>query len=228
MEVEAKDLNKIMDGIIEAERIEQYVELGKLAQNLIPAFNVLQNDLEHQDNYYAQIANLILEYYGEDIRFDRPTECDVMNMAVGADPDILSFYTLADLPIMLDSGPLGELTSGCELMLTLVMAYYHKCIKTVDNLDNYHYITMEYIIRGVIKELCLHNFLVTEDSDDAKLNTLALWMLNKAVSILAIMYAYVNNTFKNDFLPLFAIIGEDNKEVMEEKKYGILVFHYKK
>ena len=229
MELNEDTLSSMTDKLIEEKAVEKYVELGKLAEQLIPQFNVMQSDLDNQEDYYIQIGNLILEYYGENtIKLEKPLKCSVFNMYVGADPDILGFYTFSDLPIMVDNSTLGELTSGCELMLTLVMAYYHKCIKNIDNLDKYHYITIEYIIRGVTKELCLHKFLLTEDNDDTKLNTFALWMLNKAVSLLAIMYSYVNKVFKDDFLPLFAVTGEDNEEIIDEKKYGILVFHYKK
>lgn len=78
------------------------------------------------------------------------------------------------------------------------------------------------------KELCLHKFLMTESSDDEKLVILTDWVLNKVVGILAIMHAYVNKTFKDGLLPLFAITGEDSEENENLKKYGILIFNYKK
>ena len=229
MEVEAKDLNNMMDNIIEAERIGQYVELGKLAQNLIPLFNVMQSDLDNQEDYYIQIGNLILEYYGENIKkLEKPLKCSVFNMYVGAAPEISDFYTFSDLPVIISNGTLMELTSGCEIILTLVMAYFHKCIPNPENMQKYHYTTIEFITRGVIKELCLHKFLMTESSDDEKLVILTNWILNKVVGILAIMHSYVRKTFKDGFLPLFAITGEDSEENENLKKYGILIFNYKK
>lgn len=228
MELNEDTLSSMTDKLIEEKAVEQYVELGKLAVQLIPLFNVIQSDLDNQEDYYIQIGNLILEYYGENIKLEKPLKCSVFNMYVGAAPEISDFYTFSDLPVMISNGTLMELTSGCEIILTLVMAYFHKCIPNPENMQKYHYTTIEFITRGVIKELCLHKFLMTESSDDEKLAILTDWILNKVVGILAIMHAYVNKTFKDGFLPLFAITGEDSKENENLKKYGILIFNYKK
>lgn len=218
MELNDDTLSSITDKLIEEKAVEQYVELGKLAVQLVPLFNVLQSDIDNQEDYYIQIGNLILEYYGENIKLEKPLKCSVFNMYVGAAPEISSFYTFSDLPVMISNGTLMELTSGCEIILTLVMAYFHKCIPNPENMQKYHYTTIEFITRGVIKELCLHKFLMTESSDDEKLVILTDWILNKVVGILAIMHAYVNKTFKDGFLPLFAITGEDSKENENLKK----------
>lgn len=228
MELNEDTLSSMTDKLIEEKAVEQYVELGKLAVQLIPLFNVMQSDLDNQEDYYIQIGNLILEYYGENIKLEKPLKCSVFNMYVGAAPEISDFYTFSDLPVMISNGTLMELTSGCEIILTLVMAYFHKCIPNPENMQKYHYTTIEFITRGVIKELCLHKFLMTESSDDEKLVILTDWVLNKVVGILAIMHAYVNKTFKDGFLPLFAITGEDSEENENLKKYGILIFNYKK
>lgn len=229
MELNNDTLSSITDKLIEEKAVEQYVELGKLAQQLIPLFNVMQSDLDNQEDYYIQIGNLILEYYGENtIKLEKPLKCSVFNMYVGAAPEISDFYTFSDLPVMISNGTLMELTSGCEIILTLVMAYFHKCIPDPENMQKYHYTTIEFITRGVIKELCLHKFLMTESSDDEKLVILTDWVLNKVVGILAIMHSYVRKTFKDGFLPLFAITGEDSEENENLKKYGILIFNYKK
>ena len=228
MELNEDMLSSMTDNLIEEKAVEQYVELGKLAVQLIPQFNVMQSDLDNQEDYYIQIGNLILEYYGENIKLEKPLKCKVFNMYVGAAPEISAFYTFSDLPVMISNGTLMELTSGCEIILTLVMAYFHKCIPNPENMQKYHYTTIEFITRGVIKELCLHKFLITESSDDEKLAILTDWILNKVVGILAIIHAYVNKTFKDGFLPLFAITGEDSKENENLKKYGILIFNYKK
>lgn len=228
MELNNDTLSSMADNLIEEKAVEQYVELGKLAVQLIPLFNVIQSDLDNQEDYYIQIGNLILEYYGENIKLEKPLKCSVFNMYVGAAPEISDFYTFSDLPVMISNGTLMELTSGCEIILTLVMAYFHKCIPNPENMQNYHYTTIEFITRGVIKELCLHKFLMTESSDDEKLAILTDWILNNVVGILAIMHSYVNKTFKDGFLPLFAITGEDSKENENLKKYGILIFNYKK
>lgn len=228
MELNEDTLSSMTDKLIEEKAVEQYVELGKLAVQLIPQFNVLQSDVDNQEDYYIQIGNLILEYYGENIKLEKPLKCSVFNMYVGAAPEISAFYTFSDLPVMISNGTLMELTSGCEIILTLVMAYFHKCIPNPENMQKYHYTTIEFITRGVIKELCLHKFLMTESSDDEKLAILTDWILNKVVGILAIMHAYVNKTFKDGFLPLFAITGEDSEENENLKKYGILIFNYKK
>jgi hypothetical protein len=229
MELNDDTLSSMTDKLIEEKAVEQYVELGKLAQQLIPLFNVMQSDLDNQEDYYIQIGNLILEYYGENIKkLEKPLKCSVFNMYVGAAPEISDFYTFSDLPVMISNGTLMELTSRCEIILTLVMAYFHKCILDPENMQKYHYTTIEFITRGVIKELCLHKFLMTESSDDEKLVILTDWILNKVVGILAIMHSYVRKTFKDGFLPLFAITGEDNEENENLKKYGILIFNYKK
>ena len=228
MESVTEDFKNIADNIIESQRVKQYVELGKLAQDLIPLFTTLQNDLDHQDSYYIKIANTVLEYYGENLKLEKPGECNVFNMYVGADPAILSFYTFSDLPIMTDDATLGELKPGCELILTLIIAYYHKCIKSIDNFDRYHAIAIEYITRGVATELCLHKFLLSEEDDKSKLDTFTAWMLNNVKSILGIMYSYANKAFNGNFLPLFMVAGQDTDETEDEEKYGILVFHYKK
>ena len=228
MELNEDTLSSMTDKLIEEKAVEQYVELGKLAVQLIPQFNVLQSDIDNQEDYYIQIGNLILEYYGENIKLEKPLKCSVFNMYVGAAPEISAFYTFSDLPVMISNGTLMELTSGCEIILTLVMAYFHKCIPNPENMQKYHYTTIEFITRGVIKELCLHKFLMTESSDDEKLAILTDWILNKVVGILAIMHSYVRKTFKDGFLPLFAITGEDSEENENLKKYGILIFNYKK
>ncbi len=228
MELNDDTLSSITDKLIEEKAVEQYVELGKLAVQLVPLFNVLQSDIDNQEDYYIQIGNLILEYYGENIKLEKPLKCSVFNMYVGAAPEISDFYTFSDLPVMISNGTLMELTSGCEIILTLVMAYFHKCIPNPENMQKYHYTTIEFITRGVIKELCLHKFLMTESSDDEKLAILTDWILNKVVGILAIMHSYVRKTFKDGFLPLFAITGEDSEENENLKKYGILIFNYKK
>ena len=228
MELNDDTLSSMTDKLIEEKAVEQYVQLGKLAVQLIPQFNVMQSDLDNQEDYYIQIGNLILEYYGENIKLEKPLKCSVFNMYVGAAPEISDFYTFSDLPVMISNGTLMELTSGCEIILTLVMAYFHKCIPNPENMQKYHYTTIEFITRGVIKELCLHKFLMTESSDDEKLVILTDWVFNKVVGILAIMHAYVNKTFKDGFLPLFAITGEDSEENENLKKYGILIFNYKK
>lgn len=228
MELNEDMLSSMTDNLIEEKAVEQYVELGKLAVQLILLFNVLQSDIDNQEDYYIQIGNLILEYYGENIKLEKPLKCSVFNMYVGATPEISDFYTFSDLPVMISNGTLMELTSGCEIILTLVMAYFHKCIPNIENMQKYHYTTIEYITRGVIKELCLHKFLMTESSDDEKLAILTDWILNKVVGILAIMHSYVRKTFKDGFLPLFAITGEDSEENENLKKYGILIFNYKK
>lgn len=226
MELNDDTLSSITDKLIEEKAVEQYVELGKLAVQLVPLFNVLQSDIDNQEDYYIQIGNLILEYYGENIKLEKPLKCKVFNMYVGAAPEISDFYTFSDLPVMISNGTLMELTSGCEIILTLVMAYFHKCIPNPENMQKYHYTTIEFITRGVIKELCLHKFLMTESSDDEKLAILTDWILNKVVGILAIMHSYVRKTFKDGFLPLFAITGEDSEENENLKKYGILIFNY--
>lgn len=228
MELNDDTLSSMTDKLIEEKAVEQYVQLGKLAVQLIPQFNVMQSDLDNQEDYYIQIGNLILEYYGENIKLEKPLKCKVFNMYVGAAPEISDFYTFSDLPVMISNGTLMELTSGCEIILTLVMAYFHKCIPNIENMQKYHYTTIEFITRGVIKELCLHKFLMTESSDDEKLVILTNWILNKVVGILAIMHSYVRKTFKDGFLPLFAITGEDSEENENLKKYGILIFNYKK
>lgn len=228
MELNEDTLSSMTDKLIEEKAVEQYVELGKLAVQLIPLFNVMQSDLDNQEDYYIQIGNLILEYYGENIKLEKPLKCSVFNMYVGAAPEISDFYTFSDLPVMISNGTLMELTSGCEIILTLVMTYFHKCIPDPENMQKYHYTTIEFITRGVIKELCLHKFLMTESSDDEKLVILTDWVLNKVVGILAIMHSYVRKTFKDGFLPLFAITGEDSEENENLKKYGILIFNYKK
>lgn len=228
MELNEDMLSSMTDNLIEEKAVEQYVELGKLAVQLVPLFNVLQSDIDNQEDYYIQIGNLILEYYGENIKLEKPLKCKVFNMYVGAAPEISDFYTFSDLPVMISNGTLMELTSGCEIILTLVMAYFHKCIPNPENMQKYHYTTIEFITRGVIKELCLHKFLMTESSDDEKLAILTDWILNKVVGILAIMHSYVRKTFKDGFLPLFAITGEDSEENENLKKYGILIFNYKK
>ena len=228
MELNDDTLSSITDKLIEEKAVEQYVELGKLAVQLVPLFNVLQSYIDNQEDYYIQIGNLILEYYGENIKLEKPLKCKVFNMYVGAAPEISDFYTFSDLPVMISNGTLMELTSGCEIILTLVMAYFHKCIPNPENMQKYHYTTIEFITRGVIKELCLHKFLMTESSDDEKLAILTDWILNKVVGILAIMHSYVRKTFKDGFLPLFAITGEDSEENENLKKYGILIFNYKK
>lgn len=228
MELNDDTLSSITDKLIEEKAVEQYVELGKLAVQLVPLFNVLQSNIDNQEDYYIQIGNLILEYYGENIKLEKPLKCKVFNMYVGAAPEISDFYTFSDLPVMISNGTLMELTSGCEIILTLVMAYFHKCIPNPENMQKYHYTTIEFITRGVIKELCLHKFLMTESSDDEKLAILTDWILNKVVGILAIMHSYVRKTFKDGFLPLFAITGEDSEENENLKKYGILIFNYKK
>ena len=166
MELNDDTLSSMADNLIEEKAVEQYVELGKLAVQLVPLFNVLQSDIDNQEDYYIQIGNLILEYYGENIKLEKPLKCSVFNMYVGAAPEISDFYTFSDLPVMISNGTLMELTSGCEIILTLVMAYFHKCIPDPENMQKYHYITIEFITRGVIKELCLHKFLMTESSDD--------------------------------------------------------------
>ena len=226
MELNDDTLSSMTDKLIEEKAVEQYVELGKLALQLIPLFNVMQSDLDNQEDYYIQIGNLILEYYGENIKLEKPLKCSVFNMYVGAAPEISDFYTFSDLPVMISNGTLMELTSGCEIILTLAMAYFHKCIPNPENMQKYDYTTIEFITRGVIKELCLHKFLMTESSDDEKLVILTDWILNKVVGILAIMHSYVRKTFKDGFLPLFAIT--DNEEDENLKKYGILIFNYKK
>lgn len=228
MELNDDTLSSITDKLIEEKAVEQYVELGKLAVQLIPQFNILQNDIDNQEDYYIQIGNLILEYYGENIKLEKPLKCSVFNMYVGEAPEISDFYTFSDLPVMISNGTLMELTSGCEIILTLVMAYFHKCIPNIENMQKYHYTTIEFITRGVIKELCLHKFLMTESSDDEKLAILTDWILNRVMGILAIMHSYVHKTFKDGFLPLFAITGEDSEENENLKKYGILIFNYKK
>lgn len=228
MELNEDMLSSMTDNLIEEKAVEQYVELGKLAVQLVPLFNVLQSDIDNQEDYYIQIGNLILEYYGENIKLEKPLKCKVFNMYVGTAPEISDFYTFSDLPVMISNGTLMELTSGCEIILTLVMAYFHKCIPNPENMQKYHYTTIEFITRGVIKELCLHKFLMTESSDDEKLAILTDWILNKVVGILAIMHSYVRKTFKDGFLPLFAITGEDSEENENLKKYGILIFNYKK
>ncbi len=228
MELNEDMLSSMTDNLIEEKAVEQYVELGKLAVQPIPLFNVVQSDLDNQEDYYIQIGNLILEYYGENIKLEKLLKCKVFNMYVGAAPEISDFYTFSDLPVMISNGTLMELTSGCEIILTLVMAYFHKCIPNPENMQKYHYTTIEFITRGVIKELCLHKFLMTESSDDEKLAILTDWILNKVVGILAIMHSYVRKTFKDGFLPLFAITGEDSEENENLKKYGILIFNYKK
>ena len=228
MELNEDMLSSMTDNLIEEKAVEQYVELGKLAVQLVPLFNVLQSDIDNQEDYYIQIGNLILEYYGENIKLEKPLKCKVFNMYVGAAPEISDFYTFSDLPVMISNGTLMELTSGCEIILTLVMAYFHKCIPNPENMQKYHYTTIEFITRGVIKELCLHKFLMAESSDDEKLVILTDWIHNKVVGILAIMHSYVRKTFKDGFLPLFAITGEDSEENENLKKYGILIFNYKK
>ena len=65
MELNEDTLSSMTDNLIEEKAVEQYVELGKLAVQLIPLFNVLQSDVDNQEDYYIQIGNLILEYYGE-------------------------------------------------------------------------------------------------------------------------------------------------------------------
>ena len=228
MELNEDMLSSMTDNLIEEKAVEQYVELGKLAVQLVPLFNVLQSDIDNQEDYYIQIGNLILEYYGENIKLEKPLKCKVFNMYVDAAPEISAFYTFSDLPVMISNGTLMELTSGCEIILTLVMAYFHKCIPNPENMQKYHYTTIEFITRGVIKELCLHKFLITESSDDEKLAILTDRILNKVVGILAIMHSYMRKTFKDGFLPLFAITGEDSEENENLKKYGILIFNYKK
>lgn len=42
MELNNDTLSSITDKLIEEKAVEQYVELGKLAQQLIPLFNVMQ------------------------------------------------------------------------------------------------------------------------------------------------------------------------------------------
>lgn len=228
MAVDTVGSNDVDNKLLEEKAIEQYVELAELAQKLVPLFNVMQSDLENQEDYYIQIGNLILEYYGKSIKLEKPLKCNVFNMYVGADPDIQNFYTFSDLSVMIDEGTLIELTSGCELILTLTMIYFHKCIPNPENMQRYQYTIIESITRGVIKVLCLHKFLLTEVSDDEKLEILTDWMINKVVSILAIMHSYTRKALKDGFLPLFAITGEDHEEIEDLKKYGILIFHYSK
>lgn len=228
MAIDTVESNSVDNKLLEEKAIEQYVELAELAQKLVPLFNVMQSDLENQEDYYIQIGNLILEYYGKSIKLEKPLKCNVFNMYVGADPDIQNFYTFSDLSVMIDEGTLIELTSGCELILTLTMIYFHKCIPNPENMQRYQYTIIESITRGVIKVLCLHKFLLTETGDDEKLVILTDWVLNKVVEILAIMHSYVRKTFKDGFLPLFAITGEDHEEIEDLKKYGILIFHYSK
>lgn len=196
MELNDDTLSSMTDKLTEEKAVEQYVELGKLALQLIPLFNVMQSDLDNQEDYYIQIGNLILEYYGENIKLEKPLKCSVFNMYVGAAPEISDFYTFSDLPVMISNGTLMELTSGCEIILTLTMAYFHKCIPNPENMQKYHYTTIEFITRGVIKELCLHKFLMTESSDDEKLTILTDWILNKVVGILAIMHSYVRKRLR--------------------------------
>lgn len=228
MAIDAVESNDVDNKLLEEKAIEQYVELAELAQKLVPQFNVMQSDLDNQEDYYIQIGNLILEYYGKSIKLEKPLKCSVFNMYVGADPDIQNFYTFSDLSVMIDEGTLIELTSGCELILTLTMIYFHKCIPNPENMQRYQYTIIESITRGVIKVLCLHKFLLTEVSDDEKLEILTDWILNKVVSILAIMHSYTRKALKDGFLPLFAITGEDHEEIEDLKKYGILIFHYSK
>lgn len=228
MAIDTVESNDVDNKLLEEKAIEQYVELAELAQKLIPQFNVMQSDLANQEDYYIQIGNLILEYYGKSIKLEKPLKCNVFNMYVGADPDIQNFYTFSDLSVMIDEGTLIELTSGCELILTLTMIYFHKCIPNPENMQRYQYTIIESITRGVIKVLCLHKFLLTEVSDDEKLTILTDWILSKVVSILAIMHSYTRKAFKDGFLPLLAVTGEDNEEVIDLKKYGILIFHYSK
>ena len=228
MVIDTAESNSTENKLLEEKAVEQYVELGKLAQKLIPQFNIMQSDLDNQEDYYIQIGNLILEYYGKSIKLEKPLKCNVFNMYVGADPDIQNFYTFSDLSVMIDEGTLIELTSGCELILTLTMIYFHKCIPNPENMQRYQYTIIESITRGVIKVLCLHKFLLTEVSDDEKLEILTEWILNKVVSILAIMHSYTRKALKDGFLPLFAITGEDHEEIEDLKKYGILIFHYSK
>lgn len=228
MAIDTVESNGVDNKLLEEKAIEQYVELAELAQKLIPQFNVMQSDLDNQEDYYIQIGNLILEYYGKSIKLEKPLKCNVFNMYVGADPDIQNFYTFSDLSVMIDEGTLIELTSGCELILTLTMIYFHKCIPNPENMQRYQYTIIESITRGVIKVLCLHKFLLTETSDDEKLEILTEWILNKVVSILAIMHSYTRKALKDGFLPLFAITGEDHEEIEDLKKYGILIFHYSK
>lgn len=228
MAIDTVESNGVDNKLLEEKAIEQYVELAELAQKLIPQFNVMQSDLDNQEDYYIQIGNLILEYYGKSIKLEKPLKCNVFNMYVGADPDIQNFYTFSDLSVMIDEGTLIELTSGCELILTLTMIYFHKCIPNPENMQRYQYTIIESITRGAIKVLCLHKFLLTEVSDDEKLEILTDWMINKVVSILAIMHSYTRKALKDGFLPLFAITGEDHEEIEDLKKYGILIFHYSK
>lgn len=228
MAIDTVESNGVDNKLLEEKAIEQYVELAELAQKLIPQFNIMQSDLGNQEDYYIQIGNLILEYYGKSIKLEKPLKCKVFNMYVGADPDIQNFYTFSDLSVMIDEGTLIELTSGCELILTLTMIYFHKCIPNPENMQRYQYTIIESITRGVIKVLCLHKFLLTEVSDDEKLTILTEWILNKVVSILAIMHSYTRKALKDGFLPLFAITGEDHEEIEDLKKYGILIFHYSK
>ena len=228
MATDTVESNGVDNKLLEERAVEQYVELAELAQKLIPQFNIMQSDLDNQEDYYIQIGNLILEYYGKSIKLEKPLKCSVFNMYVGADPDIQNFYTFSDLSVMIDEGTLIELTSGCELILTLTMIYFHKCIPNPENMQRYQYTIIESITRGVIKVLCLHKFLLTEVSDDEKLEILTEWILNKVVSILAIMHSYTRKALKDGFLPLFAITGEDHEEIEDLKKYGILIFHYSK
>lgn len=228
MAIDTVESNSTENKLLEEKAVEQYVELAELAQKLILQFNIMQSDLDNQEDYYIQIGNLILEYYGKSIKLEKPLKCSVFNMYVGADPDIQNFYTFSDLSVMIDEGTLIELTSGCELILTLTMIYFHKCIPNPENMQRYQYTIIESITRGVIKVLCLHKFLLTEVSDDEKLEILTEWILNKVVSILAIMHSYTRKALKDGFLPLFAIIGEDHEEIEDLKKYGILIFHYSK
>lgn len=228
MAIDTVESNGVDNKLLEEKAIEQYVELAELAQKLIPQFNIMQSDLKNQEDYYIQIGNLILEYYGKSIKLEKPLKCSVFNMYVGANPDIQNFYTFSDLSVTIDEGTLIELTSGCELILTLTMIYFHKCIPNPENMQRYQYTIIESITRGVIKVLCLHKFLLTEVSDDEKLEILTEWILNKVVSILAIMHSYTRKALKDGFLPLFAITGEDHEEIEDLKKYGILIFHYSK
>lgn len=172
MAIDTAESNGVDNKLLEEKAIEQYVELAELAQKLIPQFNIMQSDLDNQEDYYIQIGNLILEYYGKSIKLEKPLKCNVFNMYVGADPDIQNFYTFSDLSVMIDEGTLIELTSGCELILTLTMIYFHKCIPNPENMQRYQYTIIESITRGVIKVLCLHKFLLTEVSDDEKLEIL--------------------------------------------------------
>lgn len=228
MVLDTMELSSILDNLTDDKWVEQYIELGELAQQLIPLFTIMQNDLANDEDYYVKIANAVLEYYGESIRINKPTETHVFNMNIGADFDIVRFYALTDLQVKREKGILKELTAGCELTLTLVMAYFHKYVGDLNDLATPHTTIIEHIAKGVIKELYLHKFLITEDSDDEKLEIFTKWMYTKVISLLNIMYNFVNATFKDVFIPLFAIHGSDSEEEIEINKYGVLIFHYKK